>query len=109
MSLMRNLTKAKQVIDKQKASGKLSNMVDKATDGLDKVTKGRSAKLSEKIDTAAHKFDGTYVAPERSPDDSVAETDEAADTADSAAAVATDNAAAGGEAADPDVDDAGGN
>lgn len=57
MSLMRNINKAKQMLDKQKGSGKLSGMVDKATDAVDKATKGKSSKVTAKVDAAAKKFD----------------------------------------------------
>ncbi|HWL41412.1 MAG TPA: hypothetical protein VNQ73_00610 [Ilumatobacter sp.] len=57
MSLMRNITKAKQALDKQKGSGKLSGAVGKATSAVDKATKGKSAKLTAKVDAAAKKFD----------------------------------------------------
>lgn len=58
---MRNLNKAKQMLDKQKGSGKLSGMVDKATDAVDKATKGKSAKVTAKVDAAAKKFDSKGV------------------------------------------------
>lgn len=59
MSLINNLNKAKRLIDQQKGTGKLSGMVDKATDAVDKATKGKSTKLTEKIDTAVKKFDSS--------------------------------------------------
>ena len=61
MSLMRNINKAKQMLDKQKGTGKLTKAVDKATDAVDKATKGKSAKLTSKVDAAARKFDGKGV------------------------------------------------
>lgn len=58
---MRNISKAKQVLDKQRGTGKLSGMVEKATDAVDKATKGKSSKVTDKIDAAAKKFDGRGV------------------------------------------------
>jgi len=57
MSLMRNINKAKRMLDKQKGTGKLSKAVGKATDAVDKATKGKSANLTSKVDAAAKKFD----------------------------------------------------
>ena len=76
MSLMRNINKAKRMLDKQKGSGKLSNAVDKATDAVDKATKGKSAKVTAKVDQAARKFDNKGVTHSDAPPEPTTETTE---------------------------------
>lgn len=74
MSLMRNISKAKRILDKQKGTGKVSGMVSKATDAVDKATKGKSAKVTDKIDAAARKFDNQGVTHTDAPDQSAPES-----------------------------------
>jgi hypothetical protein len=74
----RNINKAKRLLDKNKH--KVGGMVDKATDQVDKVTKGKSASLTAKIDKAAHKFSGDEV-DEAKPDEPVNPEAEADTTA----------------------------
>jgi len=52
----RNIDKAKGLLEKNK--DKIAKGVDKATDAVDKATKGKSAKLTSKVDQAAKKFAG---------------------------------------------------
>jgi len=53
----RNMRKAQSLLDKNRH--KIGGMVDKATDQVDKVTKGKTAGVTAKLDEAAHKFSGT--------------------------------------------------
>ena len=53
----RNMRKAKSLLDKNRH--KVGGMVDKATDQVDKVSKGKTAGVTSKLDQAAHKFSGT--------------------------------------------------
>ena len=83
----RNARKAKSLLEKNRH--KVGGIVDKATDKVDKVTKGKTSNMTSKIDQAAHKFSGSDAAqadqqPEDQPDDAeVAETsNEVAETTD---------------------------
>jgi hypothetical protein len=68
MGLMnsRNLKKAKSMLDKNRH--KVGGLVDKATDKVDKASKGKTSNVTAKIDQAAHKFSG-----DAASDDVVAE------------------------------------
>lgn len=48
------LAKAKSLLDKN--ADKIAKGVDKATNAVDKATKGKSAKLTSKVDQAAKKL-----------------------------------------------------
>lgn len=50
----RNISQAKRLLDKNRH--KVGGVVGKATDGLDKITKGKSSNLTAKVDDAARKF-----------------------------------------------------
>ncbi len=50
----RNLSKAKAMLDKNRH--KIGGIVDKATDQIDKVSKGKSSNITKKVDDAAHKY-----------------------------------------------------
>ena len=56
MGLMnaRNLNKAKSLLEKNRH--KVAGVVGKATDQVDKLSKGKSSKVTSKIDDAARKF-----------------------------------------------------
>ena len=64
MGLMssRNLKKAKAMVEKNRH--KVGGLVDKATDQVDKVSKGKTSNVTAKIDQAAHKFSGDEVIDE---------------------------------------------
>lgn len=53
----RNMRKAQSLLNKNRH--KIGGIVDKATDQVDKVTKGKTAGVTNKLDEAAHKFSGT--------------------------------------------------
>ena len=57
----RNLDKAKKLAEKNAA--KIAGGVDKATDVVNKKTKGKYADKLEKVDQAAHKFAGQSDTP----------------------------------------------
>jgi uncharacterized protein YjbJ (UPF0337 family) len=68
----RNINKAKGLLEKNRH--KVGDLVGKATDQVDKISKGKTASVTSKIDEAARKFS----------DDATAATDsEDADTAGS--------------------------
>lgn len=50
----RNFKKAKSMLDKNRH--KIGDVVDKATDQLDKVSKGKTSSMSAKVDEAARKY-----------------------------------------------------
>ena len=50
----RNLSKAKAMLDKNRH--KIGGIVDKATDQIDKVSKGKTSNITKKVDDAAHKY-----------------------------------------------------
>ena len=63
MGLMnaRNIAKAKALL--QNNRHKVGDLVGKATDQVDKVTKGKSSSITSKIDQAARKFSSGATAP----------------------------------------------
>ena len=64
----RNVRKAKSLLNKNRH--KVGGLVDKATDQVDKVTKGKTSSVTSKLDDAAHKFSGTSAAQaDQEPDD----------------------------------------
>ena len=52
----RNITKAKGLLEKNRH--KVGDLVGKATDQVDKISKGKTANVTSKIDEAARKFSG---------------------------------------------------
>ena len=50
----RNISKAKSLLDKNRH--KVGDMVGKATEQVDKVSKGRTANVSAKVEDAARKY-----------------------------------------------------
>ena len=56
----RNVRKAKSLVEKNRH--KVGRIVDKATDKVDKASKGKTSNLTSKLDQAAHKFSGTEAA-----------------------------------------------
>ena len=80
----RNIKKAKGLLDKNRH--KVGSIVGKATDQVDKISKGKTSSVTAKIDKAAMKFSHGGAAPE--------DTGEAAgETTDEEAAEHTDPAA----------------
>ena len=72
----RNVRKAKSLLEKNRH--KVGGIVDKATDQVNKVSKGKTASVTAKIDDAAHKFSGTSVAEaDQQPDDQSDDTEPA--------------------------------
>lgn len=86
MGLMssRNLKKAKAMVEKNRH--KVGGLVDKATDQVDKVSKGKTSGVTAKIDQAAHKFSGDEVADEATPENADADAtgESTAETTESA-------------------------
>jgi len=52
----RNINKAKGLLEKNRH--KVGDLVGKATDQVDKLSKGKTANVTSKIDVAARKFSG---------------------------------------------------
>ena len=82
----RNIKKAKGLLDKNRH--KVGSIVGKATDQVDKLSKGKTSAVTSKIDKAAMKFSHGAAADETVADDTA--TDEA--TTDGTAADETDAA-----------------
>ena len=77
----RNLKKAKSMLDKNRH--KVGGLVDKATDKVDKVSKGKTSNVTAKIDEAARKFSGDTASDEAVAEAAeVASDDEAPDSKD---------------------------
>jgi uncharacterized protein YjbJ (UPF0337 family) len=76
MGLMnaRNLKKAKSMLEKNRH--KVGDLVGKATDQVDKVSKGKTSNLTAKIDEAARKFSGDTASGEAVADDAEAGADD---------------------------------
>ncbi len=74
----RNLKKAKSMLEKNRH--KVGDLVGKATDQVDKVSKGKTSNVTAKIDEAARKFSGDTASDEAVADAAeVASDDEAPD------------------------------
>lgn len=85
----RNLGKAKAMMEKNRH--KVGDIVGKATDQVDKVSKGKTSNVTAKIDKAARKFSGGATTADEEPTDSASvDESEAADPADDTADHATD-------------------
>ena len=77
----RNLKKAKSMLEKNRH--KVGDLVGKATDQVDKVSKGKTSNVTAKIDEAARKFSGDTASDEAVADAAeVADDDEASDSKD---------------------------
>jgi hypothetical protein len=77
----RNVKKAKSLLEKNRH--KVGGIVDKATDQVNKVTKGKTANVTAKIDGAAHKFSGSDAGQvDQQPDDQSNDTEAAETTGD---------------------------
>ena len=76
----KNIDKAKELAEKNAA--KIAEGVDKATDAVNKKTKGKYADKLEKVDQAAHKFAGPKDTTDTAPaTGAAAETDQQTGTA----------------------------
>lgn len=80
----RNVRKAKSLLEKNRH--KVGGLVDKATDQVDKVTKGKTSSVTSKIDGAAHKFSGTDAAQADQEPGDQSDDVEATETSDDAEA-----------------------
>ena len=80
----RNVRKAKSLLAKNRH--KVGGIVDKATDQVNKATKGKTSNVTSKIDDAAHKFSGTSAAQADQEPDDQSDDVEPADTPDDAEA-----------------------
>lgn len=76
----RNMRKAQSLLNKNRH--KVGGIVDKATDQIDKVTKGKTAGVTGKLDDAAHKFSGTRSADDGDDEPAGEPTDVAPEPAD---------------------------
>ena len=76
MGLMnaRNLKKAKSMLEKNRH--KVGDLVGKATDQVDKVSKGKTSNVTAKIDEAARKFSGDTASDEAGSDVAAVADDE---------------------------------
>ena len=75
----RNIKKAKGLLDKNRH--KVGSIVGKATDQVDKLSKGKTSAVTSKIDKAAMKFSHGAAADETTTDETTTDetaTDEAA-------------------------------
>ena len=81
MGLMdaRKLKKAKRLLEKNRH--KVGDLVGKATDQVDKISKGKTSKVTSKIDDAARKFSSTGVEVDETVEDEAAEASADAETA----------------------------
>lgn len=89
----RNLAKAKAMVEKNRH--KVGDLVGKATDQVDKVSKGKTSNVTAKIDKAARKFSaGATTADDEPTDAAPVDESEAADPADDTADDTTDDTTA---------------
>jgi uncharacterized protein YjbJ (UPF0337 family) len=77
----RNIKKAKGLLEKNRH--KVGDLVGKATDQVDKISKGKTASVTSKIDDAARKFSGDTDAVTGSGADVGTDADETAGSDDS--------------------------
>jgi uncharacterized protein YjbJ (UPF0337 family) len=86
-----NMNKAKAMLEKNRH--KVGELVGKATDQVDKVSKGKTSSVTSKIDEAAKKFSAGGAATEEQPDGATDTADTAQDATDATDATeATDSA-----------------
>ncbi len=81
-----NMNKAKALLEKNRH--KVGDLVGKATEQVDKVSKGKTSSVTSKIDDAAKKFSAGGAATEQKADtaDAPEATDTGADAADASEA-----------------------
>ncbi len=63
----RNINKAKGLLEKNRH--KVGDLVGKATDQVDKISKGKTSSVTSKIDDAARKFSGDTAAATEGEED----------------------------------------